>query len=71
MLRMISAFLRNLDAERVFHRADRGQRVDRGADAADALAEGPGVARIAPLQDHFDAAPHGARRHGVADMPAR
>ena len=41
--------LGNLDAERVLHRAHRGQRVHRGADAADALAERPGVARIAAL----------------------
>ena len=37
------------------------------ADAADALGEGPGVARIAPAQDHFDSAPHGAGRHRVTD----
>ena len=37
------------------------------ADAADPLGEGPGVARIAVLQDHFDAAPHRAGGDGVAD----
>ncbi len=59
--------LRNRDAERIFHGAHRGQRVAAGAHAADAFDEGPGVPRVAALQDHFEAAPHGAGRHRVAD----
>ena len=32
----------------------------QGADAADALGKGPGVPRVAPLEDDLDAANHGA-----------
>ena len=59
--------LRNSDPERVLDRAHRGQRVRAGADAADAFGERPGVARIAVLQNDFDAAPHRAGGDGVAD----
>ena len=38
-----------------------------GADAADPLGEGPGVARVAALEDDFDAAPHRAGGDRVAD----
>ena len=55
------------DAQGVFHRAHRSERVNGGAHAADAFAECPGIARIAALQDHLEAAPHGAGRDGVAD----
>jgi hypothetical protein len=37
MLRMQVGVLRDLDAQRVFHRAHAGQRMGAGADAADAL----------------------------------
>ena len=59
--------LRDLDAQRVFHRAHRGQRVAAGAHAADALDEGPGVARVAALEDDLQPAPHGAGGDRVAD----
>ena len=39
-----------------------------GADAADALGEKPGVARVAAFQDELDAAPHLPRRPGVGDL---
>jgi hypothetical protein len=42
----------------------------RGAHAADALGDGPGVARVAAEQDQFDAAPHLARGPGLLDAPA-
>jgi hypothetical protein len=58
---------RDADAEGVLHRAHRGQRVAAGAHAADALDEGPGVARVAALEDDFQAAPHGAGGYRVAD----
>jgi hypothetical protein len=48
-------------ADSPFDCADRGDGVNRGADAADALGEGPGVARIAPAQDQLDAAKHRGR----------
>ena len=57
----------NGDAERILHRPHRGQRVRAGAHAADALGEGPGVARVAALQDQLDAAPHRAGGDRVAD----
>ena len=37
----------NLDFQGVFDGADRGERVDSGADATGALGEGPGLARVA------------------------
>ncbi len=37
------------------------------ADTADALGERPGVARVAALQDHLDAANHRARRVRLGD----
>ena len=58
---------RDLDVQRVFDGANRGQRVGAGADAADPLGEGPGVARVAALEDDFKAAPHRAGRDRVAD----
>ena len=58
---------RDLDLQRVFDRAHRGQRVGAGADAAYPLGEGPGVARVAAAQDDLDAAPHRAGGDGVAD----
>jgi len=58
----------NLDAEGIFDAAHGGERVDGGADAADAFAESPGVAGIAALEDDLQAAPHGAGRHGIADV---
>ena len=42
----------------------------RGADAADALGDGPGIARIAADQDVLDAAPHLAGRPGLLDLAA-
>jgi len=59
--------LGDVDLQRVFHRAHRGQCMGAGAHAADALGKGPCIARIAPLQNHLQPAPHGARRHRVAD----
>ena len=54
-LRMRLALRRHLDAQGVLHRAARRDGVHHGAHAADALGEGPGVARVAPLQDDLDA----------------
>ena len=59
--------LRDLDADRVLHRAHRGERVHARAHAADALDERPRVARVAALEDHLEAAPHRAGGHRVAD----
>mmetsp|Transcript_32978 Transcript_32978/g.77357 ORF Transcript_32978/g.77357 Transcript_32978/m.77357 type:complete len:229 (-) Transcript_32978:692-1378(-) len=59
--------LRDLDAQRVLDRPHAGQRVAAGAHAADPLDEGPGVARVAALEDDLQPAPHGARGNGVAD----
>ncbi len=51
---------RNRNAERVFHRAHRGCRVNGCADAADALRKDPGIARIASFEDDFHPAKHRA-----------
>ena len=59
--------VRNLVFERIFHRAHRGDAVHQGAHAADALGEGPGIARVAPAQDDLDAAHHGAGAGGLGD----
>ncbi len=50
--------------------AHRRDPVDQRAHAADALREGPGVARVAALQDDFDAAYHGAGTGGTGDHRA-
>ena len=57
----------DLDAQRILHRAHRGQRMAAGAHATDALDEGPGVARVAPLEDDLQPAPERAGGHRVAD----
>ena len=59
--------LRDLDPDRVFDASHGGEGVNARADAADAFDERPGVARIAPLQNHFETAPHGARALRVAN----
>ena len=56
-------------ADGVLDGADRRDGVDRRADAADALREGPGVARVAALQDDLDAPEHRGRGPGVFDCP--
>ena len=61
---------RDLETDRVLHRAHRGDGVDGGADAADPLREQPRLARVAPLQDDLDAAPHLAGGPGVSDLPS-
>ena len=58
---------RHRDAQRVFNRANAGQRVHRGADAADALGNGPGVARIAADENLLQSANHGARAECVGN----
>src|ERR1019366_3004738 len=62
---------RDLDANGVFHRADRRHRVDGGADAANALGESPGITRIASLEDDFNATPHGSAGQRVVDGVVR
>jgi hypothetical protein len=59
----------DIDSQRVFYRTYRGDPVHQRADAADALGKGPGVARVAALQDQFDAAHHGAGTPGAGDLP--
>src|ERR1017187_4733026 len=49
------------DAQRAFHGAHASQGVHRGAHAAYALGDCPGIARIAADQDFLQAAHHGAR----------
>jgi hypothetical protein len=61
---------RNLEVQRVLNGTDRGNRMDRGAHATDALGDRPGIARIATDQDVLDAAPHLAGRPRFADLAA-
>ena len=70
MLRMMSALRGTCIPRAVLHGAHAGQRVHRGAHAADAFAECPGIARVAALQNNLQAAEHGARTHGVVDVIA-
>ena len=67
MLRISSAVGGTADAQRIFHRAHAGQRMHRGADAAYALGDGPGIARIAADQNLLQAAHHGAGAECVGD----
>ena len=59
--------LRDLDAQCILHSAHRGQRMAAGTHAADALDEGPGIARVTPLENDLQATPHGSRGDRVAD----
>ena len=59
---------RHLELERVLHRPDGRNGVNRRAHAADALGEEPGFARIAPFEDQLDAAPHLSRGPGVPHL---
>ncbi len=58
---------RHRDAQRILNRADAGQRMHRGAYAADALGDGPGIARVAALENFLQAAHHGACAECVGD----
>jgi hypothetical protein len=58
---------RNFELQGVFHRAHAGHGVHRGAHAAEALGEEPGVAWVAAAENVLDAAPHGARSPCIAD----
>src|ERR1017187_3146770 len=51
----------------VFHRPDGGDGVHGRADAANALGEGPRVARIAALEDQLDSPEHRGGGPGVLD----
>src|ERR1019366_9240903 len=55
------------DAQRAFNGAAPGESRHRGTHAADALGNGPGVARIAADEDLFETAHHGAGRECVRD----
>jgi hypothetical protein len=61
---------RHFHLQGVLDRAHRGDGMHRGAHAADALGDGPGVARVAAEQDQFDAAPHLAGGPGLLDAAA-
>jgi len=61
---------RDLEAECVFYRTDRGQGVDGGADTADSLDEKPRITGVTTLQDRFQAAEHLAGRPGLGDFSA-
>ena len=57
--------LRNLPAQRIFDGAHRCDAVHQRADTADALREGPCVARVAPAQDDLETPHHGAGAVGL------
>ena len=57
----------DIDLEGVFHGTHRSQRMGAGAHAADALGKGPGITRIAVLEDDLDATPHGAAGDRIDD----
>ena len=59
---------RRLRTDRVFDGADRSDRVHRRADPADALGKGPGITRVAALEDDLDSAEHGRGRPSVCDF---
>ena len=61
---------RNFHLERVLDRAHRGDGMHGGADAADALRDGPGVAWIASQQNQLDATPHLAGGPGFLHLAA-
>jgi len=58
---------RDRDAQGALHRANAGQRMNRGANAAYALGYGPGIAWIAADENLLQAAHHGACAESVGD----
>ena len=61
---------RDLDAERLLHRADRGGGMDAVAGAADALGEQPRIAGVAAGQDRLHAPEHRGRGPCPGDAAA-
>ncbi len=61
---------RRHSADGVLHGPNRRDRVHGRADAADALRERPGIARVASLQDELDPAEHRRGRPRVFDDAA-
>ena len=49
---------RNLHLQRILNGTNRGNRMYRSTDTADALGEQPCLSRVAALQDYLNAAPH-------------
>jgi len=60
--------LGNFDPQCIFHRADRGKRMHRGAHPAGALGKSPGLTRVTPYKDFFDAAYHCAGGISLGDL---
>ena len=60
---------RDLVVERVFNGPHRRDTMHQGANTADALREGPCLARVAPLENEFDTANHRARTVGAGNRP--
>ncbi len=60
-----------LRADGLLHRAHRADRMDGGADAADPLGEGPGIPRVAVLENQLDSAKHGRGGPRLRDDPIR
>jgi hypothetical protein len=58
---------RNANVQGVFHRPQRGDRVDDCAHATDALGEGPRIPRVAAFHDDLDPSELGRGRPGVGD----
>ena len=58
---------RDGDAESALNRTNAGEGVHGGADAADALGNGPGIARIAALENLLETANHGAGAESVSN----
>ncbi len=58
----------DLHLDRIVHAAYRGERVDVGTHTAGPLGEQPGIARIAVLEDHFQAAEHRGAAPRIADL---
>jgi hypothetical protein len=60
----------NLHANRVVDCPHRGQSMDVRSDPAGALHEMLGIARITPLENHFDAPEHLPGAPGIHHFPA-
>ena len=57
----------NFDPECIFNCSHGADGMYSRSDTANALSYHPGFARIAPFEDKFDAAPHGAGCPGILD----
>src|SRR5215472_1534850 len=62
--------IRHFDAKRILHCTHRSERVDRCANAANALRPNPSLTGVAATQNQFNSAEHSSGTPRIRDRPA-